>query len=244
MTNLFPETQNKVSKPQQNEAPQLQLPLSWTAVYPLRDSNWRTDTTHVVVTVPPGYAPDEALIYKVEMGYKQPSPDISGPLYSYAPNTDIIHCPGDRRFNRPIGGGFAWDSYSGVNGLNGESAPFLTKKTQLRHPSERFLWVEGSDGRGENVGSWNMANTGTPARGFSDAKFRDSPADFHGGTAGFSFADAHSEQHKWLDATTLIYARSENANKDSGSPEQTAAQANSKQDQQWLGRHYPTVKNP
>ena len=236
---------------------QKQLALAWTMYAddnvdrvvrfntgPLDPTNWRTDTRYVVVTVPAGYTGEQVIRYQVQMGYKKPSPAIDGPLFRYASNPDIVHCPGDLRFKRPVNDGFAWDSYSGVNGLNGESAPFLVKKNQLRQPSERFLWVEGADGRGENRGAWMMANYGTPALNFADAQFRDSPANFHCNAAGFNFADGHAELHKWLDATTIAYAQSANLNKDAGSAEQTAAQQNSKRDQQWVGIRYPTVNNP
>jgi len=213
--------------------------------YPLNPVNWRTETSDVLVTVPAGYSAQQAVIYKVQMGYKQPSPAFAGPLWKYAPNPDIVHCPGDPRCRLPVGSGFAWDSYSGVNGLNGESAPYLLKRTQVMHPSERFLWVEGADGRGENVGSWEMSNYGTPALGFTDAKFGDSPAAFHGGTtASFSYADGHAALRKWLDATTIAYALSQNPNKDASSPEKSAAQSGSTRDQPWVGSHYPTTDNP
>lgn len=212
--------------------------------YPLRPTNWRTDTRYVSVTVPPGYSAEQTLIFKVEMGYRKPSPVFDGPLFKYAPNTSIMHCPGDTRYKRPVGSGFSWDSYSGVNGLNGESGSFLLKRTDLRHASERFLWVEGADGRGENLGSWNLSNYGTEALNFSDARFGDSPADFHGGAAIFSYADGHADQRKWQDATTLAYARSMNVNKDQGSAEKTAAQSGSTKDQPWVARRYPTPANP
>jgi len=212
--------------------------------YPLRPDNWRTETSYVLVTVPAGLSAQDQVIYKVRAGYKQPSPAFDGPLFRYAPNSDIVHCPGDQRFKRPVGSGFAWDSYAGVNGLNGESNPFLLKRTEVTHPSARMLWVEGGDGRGENVGSWTMSNYGTPAQDFADAKFRDSPANFHGGAASFSFADGHAEMHKWLDRTTVVYADSTNPNKDSSSAEQTAAQNNSIRDQRWVGSRFPTPNNP
>lgn len=212
--------------------------------YALSAANWRTDTRYVAVAVPPGYGPEQTLIYKVRMGYKQPSPIIEGPLFKYAPNPDVVHCPGDARFKRPVGSGFAWDSYSGVSGLNGESGGHLFKRTEILHPSERFLWVEGADGRGENIGSWNMANYGTPSMGFSDAQFGDSPADFHGGSSSFSYADGHAAIRKWLDGTTLAYARSQNINKDANSAEKSAAQAGSKRDQPWVASRYPNPNNP
>jgi len=211
--------------------------------WPLSPINWRTDTRFVVVTPPPGYTGEQLIKYQVQMGYKKPSPAFDGPLFKYASNPDIMHCPGDLRYKRPVGQGFSWDSYSGTTYLNGEAGGF-TKRTQVMRPSERILWVEGADGRGENIGSWTMVNFGTPSLGFSDAQFRDSPADFHCGAAGFSFADGHAEMHKWLDGTTLAYARSLNVNKDAGSAEQTAAQTGSRRDQPWVGRRYPTANNP
>jgi len=205
---------------------------------------WRVDTRYVSVIVPVGLGAEDALKYRVRMGYKQPAATFEGPLFRYAANPDIIHCPGDQRFKRPVGSGFAWDSYSGVDGLNGEGGPFLYKRPQLLHASERFLWVEGADGRGENLGSWRLASTGTVALNFADAQFRDSPADFHAGAASFSYADGHAAMRKWLDAATIAYARSQNPSKDDTSAEQTAARTNSKRDQQWVGQHYPTPGNP
>ena len=89
------------------------------------------------------------------MGYRQPQPGVPGPLFQYAPNPDVVHCPGDMRYKRGIGAGFAWDSYSGTTYLNGENGGFK-KRAQVSHATDRILWVEGADGRGENVGSWQM----------------------------------------------------------------------------------------
>jgi prepilin-type N-terminal cleavage/methylation domain-containing protein/prepilin-type processing-associated H-X9-DG protein len=215
---------------------------------PLSATNtpWRTDIYHnqLIVTVPAGYSADQAWIYKIEMGYRQPTPDIAGPLFRYAPNSDIVHCPGDKRYQLPVGFGFAWDSYSGVTFLNGENGGFF-KETQVLHPSDRFLWVEGTDGRGENVGSWEMDDYGTSAANFSDAKFGDSPAAFHVNAATFNFADGHVESHRWLDASTIAYANSIAIDKETdGDGARSAAQDNSVHDQQWVSLHYPGPQNP
>jgi len=182
-------------------------------------------------------------ILLTQMGYKQPRADVPGPLFPYAPNPDIVHCPGDQRFKRPVGQGFAWDSYSGTAFLNGELGGFR-KRTQILRPSDRILMAEGADGRGENVGSWYLGNYGTPSANFSDAKFGDSPAAFHLNAASFSFMDGHSEMHRWQDGTTVAFATSGNLNKDAGSPEKTAAQHAGNPDAIWVARHYPTANNP
>jgi prepilin-type N-terminal cleavage/methylation domain-containing protein len=216
---------------------------------PLSQTNtpWRTDIINgqMAVNVPAGYSPNEAWRFKIEMGYKQPTPAIAGPLFKYAPNPAVIHCPGDRRYHWPVGQGFAWDSYSGVMFLNGEGQGGFTKETQVLHPSGRFLWVEGADGRGENVGSWVMADPGTAPANFTDALFGDSPAAFHVTSGTFSFVDGHAESHRWQDSATLAFANSTASSKESdGDGTQLGAQGNSQRDQQWVGSHYPGPQNP
>jgi len=201
-----------------------------TSVNPM---NWRVGINVVLVTTLAD--PKEDIINKARMGYKQPSPAFSGPLWRYAPNPDIIHCPGDTRFNLPANV-FGYDSYSGVGGLNGESASPLLKRSQIMHSSDRFLWVEGADMRNENVGSWNM-KVGTAAD-FSDYKLGDSPADFHNGQASFSFADGHVELHKWVSSDTIAYARSTSRTKDQSPP------GSSTLDTQWLGQRFINPNNP
>jgi prepilin-type N-terminal cleavage/methylation domain-containing protein len=215
---------------------------------PLNKGNvpWRVDmyNKQQKVAVPPDLSPQDAWKYQIEMGFKQPTPDISGPLFRYAPNSSVIHCPGDKRFQMPLGDGFAWDSYSGVMYLNGENGGF-TNETDVLHPSDRFLWVEGADGRGENVGSWMMADPGTPAAGFKDALFGDSPAAFHVTAGTFSFGDGHAESHKWLDHSTLVYANSRARSKeDGGDGTKRLAQNESTRDQPWVGARYPAPQNP
>ncbi len=236
---------------------QKQLALAWVMyaddnndllvglnTYPNNSSIWRVQMSYIT-GCPTTLPPDQQVIWKVERGYSHPDPRYDGPLFKYAPNTAVIHCPGDPFYQLAVGKGFRWDSYSGVNGLNGENKPNLSKRTQVMHPSERFIWVEGADARGENVGSWQMTTNGTGALGFSDAKFGDSPAAFHGGTtACFNYADGHAAMHKWMDGTTIAFALSTSAGKDSGGAEQTAANTYSVHDQPWVGSQYPTVDNP
>jgi prepilin-type N-terminal cleavage/methylation domain-containing protein/prepilin-type processing-associated H-X9-DG protein len=200
----------------------------------LSPMNWRSSINVVLVTTLP--EPKADRINRARKGYQQPSPNFAGPLWRYAPNAEIIHCPGDTRFNLSIGSGFGYDSYSGVSGLNGEGANPLLKRTQILRASDRFLWVEGADMRGENVGSWNM-RVGTDPD-FGDYQLRDSPADYHNGQAAFNFADGHVELHKWLSPATIAFARSTSVTKDSNSPN------GSTPDTQWLGRRFINPNNP
>jgi len=219
---------------------------------PLTGTNmpWRTGVLsyelirQLIITVPAGYSPEQAWAYQIEMGYKQPTPDIAGPLFKYAPNVAVIRCPGDIRLRLPFGQGYACDSYSGVARLNGEGGGFK-KQSQVLRPSDRFLWVEGADMRGENVGSWWMDNFGSAAVNFTDARFGDSPAAFHVQASTFSFVDGHAENRRWLDAATVAYANSRTIDKDTGGDNTKAtAQIASKRDLQWIGTHYPGPQNP
>jgi len=184
-----------------------------------------------------------------EYSFRKPQPTVDGPLFKYAPNPDIVHCPGDRRYQLPVTQGYSWDSYSGTAFLNGEARAndpnhyVYTKRSQLSHPSNGILWIEGADMRGENEGSWSM-NVGTPANNFSTAAFGDSPAAFHVTSATFSFADAHAESHKWLDGTTVAFANDTTPTKDAGGPSKTAAQHAGNVDAIWVASHYPGGQNP
>jgi prepilin-type N-terminal cleavage/methylation domain-containing protein len=212
--------------------------------YPLAPINWRTQTSDILGTPPSGLPPDQQVIWKVNMGYSHPSPVYEGPLFKYAPNTSIVHCPGDPFYQLPVGKGFRWDSYSGVPGLNGEGGPNLTKRTQVLHPSDRIVWVEGADGRGENIGSWVMVTNGSPADGYAGAIFGDSPAAFHGGnTACFNYCDGHVVMHRWMDGTTIAFALSQSTTKDTASTEKTDAQHPGNVDAIWVGAQYPTPIN-
>lgn len=218
-------------------------------VTPPDPMNWRADVRYVLPSIP--QTSQAAVILATETGFRQPlktaTKSLAGPLFRYAPNPSILHCPGDQRVNLAAGNGFAWDSYSGVQGLNGESnALMLTKSTQIMHPSERMLWVEECDGRGDNLGSWDF-NPGTPQDNFQtqSPSWIDSPAAFHINASTFNFADGHSEAHRWLNGSTVYFAKSLDPNKANGYESQTANDPqNGTNDLYWVATHYPTLNNP
>jgi prepilin-type N-terminal cleavage/methylation domain-containing protein/prepilin-type processing-associated H-X9-DG protein len=242
---------------------QKQLALAWTMY--ADDSqgriiNFNTDTNSGVTSLPwrfatpnstpntIGLSPQNKDIALLQEGYKE------GGLYQYAPNVSVMHCPGDRRANNSLvnvtalPGSFAWGSYSGSAGMNGSPNVLNTAikiQAGIIHPSERYLWVEENDPRGENRGAWvmNTAGTATATPPFSDASMEDSVAIWHGNTSTFSFADGHAESHKWLDTATIAYAASMDPMKypPSGTPP-TFAQ--SPHDTYFLANGYATQQNP
>ena len=195
------------------------------------ETPWRYDPPPKPPTIPPGTSREQSLVLVIQEGYRQ------GALFLYAANPGILHCPADIRTKLKMGGGFTYCSFSPVGTLNGETTE-LRNTAELKHPSERYLWVEENDPRGENLGSWIM-NAGSPPD-FTGASFIDSPAVFHGNSSTFSYADGHSGSHKWVDAATIKYAASMDRNKYGSAPgiNQT------KDDVFWLANQYATKLNP
>ena len=194
---------------------------------------WRYAIPNPRPPVPFGTSLEQQAILFFREGYKQ------GELFKYAPNADIVHCPADTRFKLKVGAGFAFGSLSPVGSLNGEDdMNRLFKRTEVTHPSERMLWVEENDPRGENVGSWMIAQ-GTPPE-FAGAVIVDSPAVFHGDGSTFSWADGHSSKRKWLDAALIRYAASMDRNKFGTGP----GLAQAPRDVFFLSKSYPSKVNP
>lgn len=207
---------------------------------------WRVDLYNNQQSPAPNKATQDGWIAGIQQGYKKPQPNVDGPLFKYAPNPAIMHCPADKhwqwKFTPNTGGPFCYDSYSGSQWLNGEdrSANCMYKRPEVAHPSDRFIWIESSDSRGENVGSWWFGLQGNQANGFQGSTFADAldaPAVFHGVSAVFNFCDGHAESHRWLNGATVAFA---NWNCVGTPPSPPAANS----DSQWVAEHYAGKQNP
>ena len=192
------------------------------------------------------------------MGFQQPinntGPNnvVDGPLFKYCKNPDAVHCPGDKRYQLQVSlygqyaGPYSWDSYSGSMYLNGEqlysgNGYNLSKRTAVTRPSDKFIWAEGADMRGENLGSWEMTIDTTTA-GFTQSRFSDSPAAFHVTSAVFNFCDGHAENHKWRNGDTITLGNSTDPNKDGAGPGYVGKNAGN-QDAVWCALHYAGNQN-
>ncbi len=193
---------------------------------------WRYDPPPRMPTFAAGTSSEKKIQTVIEEGYRQ------GALFKYAPSPGILHCPGDTRNKLKAGKGYTYVSLSGVGSLNGES-PELYKQSSILKPSERFVWIEENDPRGENLGSWIMGQ-GNPAQDFKGAQLVDSTAVFHGNASTFNFADGHAESKKWLDQVMIKYSASMDPNKFGNAPNDTKAP----NDVRWLARRYPSKVNP
>ena len=219
--------------------------------------DWRLEADLVTNQPPAPLIGNDAAKWLFQCGYK------NGPLNSYAPNPDVMHCPGDIRVSKQ--GFFCWDSYSGAGGFVGGDKTFspllgtITKQSQLARPSLRFLWLEecASQQRSvfgltfvENQHTWDMypgAPDVTPTRPFFTAAWVDSPAAFHGANSTFSFADGHAESRRWQSALVITFANSMSPSKYSnvGGSTSAGSLANAaKADLFYVASHFATSANP
>jgi prepilin-type N-terminal cleavage/methylation domain-containing protein len=206
---------------------------------------WRTDFHNGQLVPNPAVNSADAVIAAVQKGYKNPAPGLDGPLFKYAPNPAIMHCPADKHWKLPFNAGgtgpkFCYDSYSGSDWLNGEDhtgANCFKKRTQVLHPSDRWVWIESSDRRGENVGSWWLNLAGNQVNGFQGSSFADpddAGAVFHVSSGVFIYADGHAEAHKWANASAMgAYADGN-----------TSVASLLAMDAQWIAQHYAGKQNP
>ena len=127
-----------------------------------------------------------------------------GALFQYVDSPGAYHCPGDLRTKRlKPGKGWAYDSYSKANGMNGLAwqgsgepgsnrgpQPAYVKISNINGPSEGMVFLEEADPRGRNLGTWVISVA--PGMGWIDPF-----AIFHGNNSTIAFADGHAESHRW-----------------------------------------------
>jgi prepilin-type N-terminal cleavage/methylation domain-containing protein len=129
-----------------------------------------------------------------------------GALFPFVNGVGSYHCPGDLRTKKLAPGkGWAYDSYSKIEGMNGggwntTAQPPYEKLATVDTPSEAMAFIEESDPRDYNLGTWVMDVK--PAPGWVDGF-----AIFHGTVTTIAFADAHAETHPWRDPTVIKAAR-------------------------------------
>jgi prepilin-type N-terminal cleavage/methylation domain-containing protein/prepilin-type processing-associated H-X9-DG protein len=230
---------------------QKQLALAWT-MYASDNServvnmactpgDWRLGVGQPLNVSPPAGLAGAALVqWQTQEGYRE------GVLFQYAPNADVIHCPGDNRWQQNI---LAYDSYSGVAGLNGEQIAFypnvvpLLKQSNILHASQRIVFVEEMDSRGDNENSW-IFNLGLQVVNFQGSKWVDSPAAYHGNTSTFNFADGHAEAHKWLCGDTITMANSTDTSTSDGVKFYHNPNPPNNPDVMWVAYGFPCTINP
>ncbi|HZQ46675.1 MAG TPA: hypothetical protein VFC07_06675, partial [Verrucomicrobiae bacterium] len=110
-------------------------------------------------------------------------------------NINIYRCPGDY-----------------IPSANGVRLRSISMNSQVGNPQSNSyndnptynMYERESDFRSDMVNIWVFAdeamftiNDGWLEMSLTAETFPDVPANYHGGTCGFSFADGHAENHKW-----------------------------------------------
>jgi hypothetical protein len=155
-----------------------------------------------------GPVPDITAGMKIDEAQRRVFNGLSNsPLTKYASAYGTYHCPGDLRTKRlRPGKGWAYDSYSkanGMNGLEGWGTDLYTKVAGIAEASQAMVFIEEADPRNYNLGTWVLR--------VSPPGWIDPFAIFHGNVSTFAFADSHAELKKWLEGTT-IKAATDSAN--------------------------------
>jgi prepilin-type processing-associated H-X9-DG protein len=80
--------------------------------------------------------------------------------------------------------------------------------SQVKDPAMSMVFIEETDPRTENRGTWVIDVKPSPG-------WVDPFAVFHGNDSSFGFADGHSENHKWVEKGTLKAAHDSAAGQNS-----------------------------
>jgi len=173
---------------------------------PAGGNNWYTRPDSLTGITWPAVSSDQDACVKYDLlGFRSAS------LVAYCANGEVIHCPADFRW-KLLPPYFAYRTYSGADGLND-----FRKTTDLKHPADRFIWIEENDPRaitagpqnrtfGENLGTWAFQTDPDPSNNYAALTWWDTPAAFHTSSGTFSFLDGHAENHRWLDSATITLA--------------------------------------
>jgi prepilin-type processing-associated H-X9-DG protein len=121
-------------------------------------------------------------------------------LGPYTKSVDIYKCPADRSM-APVGSrlyprvrSVAMNSYVGGVSYNNPAFIIHRKSNDFRNPSKVFVIL---DEREDSIDDAFFATDMTQWR------LVNMPASYHGRAGSFSFADGHSEIHRWRDDRTM-----------------------------------------
>jgi prepilin-type N-terminal cleavage/methylation domain-containing protein/prepilin-type processing-associated H-X9-DG protein len=134
--------------------------------------------------------------------------DLNGLAYDnllapYAANPQVFHCPGDVRFNLPVGNGWAYDSYAipetvEAAGLTSDNESLKTMAA-IKRPSNCVSMLEQADTRGYNEGTFAFYPIAPNSFHWEDVFSL-----YHGNVGTFAFADGHAEAHTWHNYQIIV----------------------------------------
>jgi prepilin-type N-terminal cleavage/methylation domain-containing protein/prepilin-type processing-associated H-X9-DG protein len=131
---------------------------------------------------------------------------INGTLYPFNPNSKIYHCPADRAFVNGSTTITRFRSYSMSTGMNWNNVPAAgpdvnaTAGTYLKFsamnnpsPTESAVFLDEAENSIDN----NAIGIYSPTTAASAQAFWNLPSSRHNNGCNITFADGHTEYHKW-----------------------------------------------
>jgi prepilin-type N-terminal cleavage/methylation domain-containing protein/prepilin-type processing-associated H-X9-DG protein len=123
-----------------------------------------------------------------------------GSIGGYVKNPGVYHCPADKSTVTLAGQIFSRVRSISMNNYMGAEEPpgfrFYMKMQEITAPGPSEAWVF-MDEREDSINDGLFAVD--PAAHYA---INDYPASYHNGGSSLSFADGHTEYHKWLESTT------------------------------------------
>ena len=128
----------------------------------------------------------------------------NGALWSYTKDLKLYKCP---TVNRIVRGGNMEDilrTYSVSDSMNCKNWPdmnanMIKKRLDIKNPAYRIVFLDDGGTITSALGGWTVY--------VSEERWWDPPPVRHGDGTNFSFADGHSDYHKWKDPRTIEFGK-------------------------------------
>ena len=136
---------------------------------------------------------------------------MRGHLWPFHQSLGIWRCPADRSMSRHGGRLLARVRSIAMNNWLNSDGPWegqsqykiFHKTSDMTQPSPPGIWVVIDEREDRiNNGFFVVSMSGFSPRNPGSLQMVDMPASYHNGAGGLSFADGHSEVHRWLDPRT------------------------------------------
>jgi type II secretory pathway pseudopilin PulG len=102
----------------------------------------------------------------------------------------------------PVGSG-SDPTYQGISYMDGSPWPQYITLTGISQPSKTFVFLD-EQADSINDGYFDNGDQTEPSEPGATWTGSDIPGSYHNGACGFSFADAHSEMHKWQSSSVIV----------------------------------------
>ncbi len=127
---------------------------------------------------------------------------LDGALWSYCKNLKIYKCPSVNKIARTREQEKVFRTYAVVDSMNCKDWPdmdaeMIKKRMDIPEPAYRIVFLDDGGTSPAAMGGWTVQ--------VHEERWWDPPPVRHGDGTTFSFADGHSEYHKWVDQRTIEF---------------------------------------